>query len=312
MRSIAGLLGKTIVDGGADNKPIKKLVPHLNAAFAKPATDERLIFIDLNTGDGLVGDPEAPRWKDAAIQRLEEYERKELPPGSSAYLFVTNIAYHRQLDRAPICAVLPFGVGLDFQKPGTFRLADAYRHKQRHRDAYDILASFEQDTSYPETFDGSMPSEAFGGAARVLIGETYLFEGVGGPQGTVGTVTAATVNEETGEEFIAITDQAGTTSQIVTRRMSPGELADYKRHRDAFHGRVTNSGKKRLETPFELFEWLMEVNKTVTRATVLAHLAGHPQLAELEQLSDEDLRIAYVERLVANTVARFPPAKPEE
>jgi hypothetical protein len=162
--------------------------------------------------------------------------------------------------------------------------------------------------SYPVTFDGSMPSETFDGAKRVLIGETYLFEGVGGPQGTVGTVTAASVNEDSGEEHIAIIDQAGETSQIIARSMSPSELADYKRHRDAYHGRVTNSQKKQLESPFELFEWLMETHRTMPRSTLLTHLAGHPRLAELEQLADEDLRMAYVEGLVDSMVARFRPS----
>jgi len=49
MRYVAGLLGKTPQYGGSDGKPLPRLVPHLIAALAKPATDERLIFIDLNT-----------------------------------------------------------------------------------------------------------------------------------------------------------------------------------------------------------------------------------------------------------------------
>jgi hypothetical protein len=48
MRSVNGLLGRTAADGGADKDALGRLIPHLNGALAKPAKDERLIFIDLN------------------------------------------------------------------------------------------------------------------------------------------------------------------------------------------------------------------------------------------------------------------------
>jgi hypothetical protein len=48
MRSVAGMLGKTTGDGGADNDPFARLINHLNGALKKPALDQRLIFIDLN------------------------------------------------------------------------------------------------------------------------------------------------------------------------------------------------------------------------------------------------------------------------
>ncbi|MFZ0853221.1 MAG: SEC-C domain-containing protein, partial [Hyphomicrobiaceae bacterium] len=48
MRSVNGLLGRTTADGGADGDALGRLIPHLNNALAKPAKDERLIFIDVN------------------------------------------------------------------------------------------------------------------------------------------------------------------------------------------------------------------------------------------------------------------------
>jgi hypothetical protein len=61
MRSVAGLLGKTSADGGADDKPLARLIPHLNDALAKPAADDRLIFIDVNTSTKVIG--EKPDWR---------------------------------------------------------------------------------------------------------------------------------------------------------------------------------------------------------------------------------------------------------
>jgi hypothetical protein len=63
MRAVAGVLGKTHRDGGDDLKPLARLIPHLNAAMAKPAADERLIFIDLNSQPEFDAGDE-PTWHD--------------------------------------------------------------------------------------------------------------------------------------------------------------------------------------------------------------------------------------------------------
>jgi hypothetical protein len=58
MRSVVGLLGKTERDGTKSMKATSQLVKHLNAAFEKPAGDERLIFIDVNTEPEIGAVPE--------------------------------------------------------------------------------------------------------------------------------------------------------------------------------------------------------------------------------------------------------------
>src|SRR5262245_19436311 len=66
--------------------------------------------------------------------------------------------------------VFPFGLGMsDFNRPGMIRLSDAYRNKQKHIDAFEIGQAFLQYTNLPSTFDGSLPSEAFGGASNRVI-----------------------------------------------------------------------------------------------------------------------------------------------
>jgi hypothetical protein len=91
MRSFAGLLGKTRQDGGSDGKPLSRLIPHLNAALAKPAADERLIFIDLNAEPQM--DDSKPAWIEQAATRLEHYEARELAAGVTAYLMVTTCLF---------------------------------------------------------------------------------------------------------------------------------------------------------------------------------------------------------------------------
>lgn len=297
MRSVSGLLGRTVADGGSDGKPIARLIPHLNGALKKPAKDNRLIFIDLNTPPVITSDGK-PDWAQLAIARLEQYEREELKAGVTAYVFVTNFVFHRQLDAPPGVAALPFGLGMpDFNRPAMMRLGDAYRQKQKHIDAHAIANSFTAYLRFPDTFDGRLPSEAFGKpSSRVVIGETYFFPDVG-EEGVTGTVTAATALESKKEVAIAIVD-GNNRSLILRQPMSDAALAEYRQYGDAYFGR-SSAGPARPKDEFELFEWFMEAEKNKPRDKILKWFSSARDLAALENLSDEDLRIAYCEALVA-------------
>jgi SEC-C motif len=237
MRAVAGLLGRTSADGTTNTNPISSLVPQLNDALAKPAADERLIFIDLNTDAALAPDGR-PAWAERALERLDRYEARELAPGEKAYLFVTNLPFHRMLREPPALAAIPLGLGMpDFNRPGYYRLSEVWRRKQRHIDAHNVGDTLTRYLQLPSTFDGGLPSESFGGpASRVRIGETYFFNNVI-EGGLIGTVTAASVNEAGKEALIGITGQDGM-SRICRCPMSEDQLADYRAHHDAYFGRV--------------------------------------------------------------------------
>jgi hypothetical protein len=300
MRSVNGLLGRTAADGGPDAKPLSRLIPHLNGALKKPAKDDRLIFIDVNATP-VIGADGKPEWLEPAMARLERYEREELDPALSAYVFVTNMAFHRQLDAAPSIAACPFGLGMpEFNRPELIRISEAYRRKQKHIDAHDIGKSIERYLFFPTTFDGKLPSETFGQKPRIRIGQTYFFSNVG-ENGVVGTVTAATVAEGRKEAIIAITDSDGQ-SQLLSEPMSDEELAEYALFRDAYFGRVV-PGPTETNNEFELFEWFMATSKSTPRASLIARLSPPCDAAELEKLSDEDLLITYCEAMVASVVA---------
>jgi hypothetical protein len=297
MGSVAGVLGKTQRDGGGGRKTLGRLIPHLNNALTKPAADERLIFIDLNVEPRFDRDNK-PTWGDAAVRRIERYEANELPEGASAYLFVTNIGFHRNLDSAPTPAMLPFGLGItDFNRPGYMRLSEIYRQKRKHIDAHHIGESFLNYTKFPTTFDGSLPSEAFGAASsRVKIGESYLFQNVGGVD-MVGTVTYATVQESEKKAAIAVTFTDGT-SRILMQPMTDAEFGDYKAHPDAYFGKILPVSKK-AENQYDLFEFFVEANKGLSRATLLQRLGRPADFDPNGAVSDEDLLAEYCEALVA-------------
>ena len=189
---MAGILGKTAKNGTTNKDPTCMLSKHLNNAFQKPASDERLIFIDVNTGfeNGTV-----PVWIERAGKKLDMKE-KNLKSEQTAYVFVTNTGYHWNLDsekRGNV--ILAHGLGIqDFAKSGYFRSSELYRRKQRHIDAYEIMEAFRDYPKLPETFDGSLPSETLNDNPQHLkIGETYFFEDIG-ENGLIATVTQISVN----------------------------------------------------------------------------------------------------------------------
>jgi hypothetical protein len=304
MRGVAGLLGRTNQDGTFDKNPLSSMIPQLNAAFKKPAIDDRLIFIDLNTEVGTLkaGKPE---WGEPAIRRLERYEQKELPSGESAYVFVTNMPFHRMLNDTisnnPLatCA-LPFGVGIpdDFNRSGPVRVIEAYRRKQKHIDIYDICVAFQRYLLLPSTFDGSLPSEAFhGDQSRVIIGERYFFDSVDS-EGLIATVTTATIVEAEKRMYVG-TD----TGQILTFPVSDEAIADYKENPEAYFGRLDEANaNNRFNTIFELFEWLMKAYKGLSRATLLERL---PDVPDRQKMTDDDLLALYCEGMAASFNQKF-------
>jgi len=292
MRAVVGMLGKTPRNGTTKKDPTCMLSKHINNAFQKPATDERLIFVDVNTR--CEGKDNVPAWIERAGEKLDMKERN-LKPGQAAYVFVTNIGFHWALDsERKGNAILAHGLGIpDFAKRGHFRLSELYRRKQRHIDAYEIMEAFRDYPKLPETFDGSLPSETFSDNPQHLkIGETYFFEDIG-ENGLVATVTSATVNET--KKLIYIGTDKG---QILTRPISDDELTDYKNHPDAFFGVIHRQGKKANDA-FELYEHLVEIHMSYPKSHILEQIDKWDDAGELKKLCHEDLVLEYCERLVA-------------
>ena len=292
MRAVTGILGKTAIDGTTRKDPTCMLSKHLNNAFQKPASDERLIFIDVNAN---FENDTVPTWIERAGKKLDMKE-KSLSPKQTAYVFVTNIGFHWDLDSEKRgCAILAYGLGIpDFAKSGHFLLSELYRRKQRHIDAYDIMEAYKGYPKLPDTFDGSLPSEAFNDNPQYLkIGETYFFEGVD-DKGLVATVTSATVSET--EKVVYISTDNG---YLLTRPISDEEFTDYKNHPDAFFGTIHKRGIKN-DDPYEFFEHIVDIHMSYHRNNMLKLIEKWEDADELKKLSHEDLVLEYCERMVAH------------
>jgi hypothetical protein len=251
MRGVAGELGRPSADGGSPNKPLSTMVKQLNAALAKPAADERMIFIDLNAEmSPNASEENRPAFFVAASRRLEEYERKDLPDGQRAYVFITNASYHKDLEAPAQLGALPFGLGIPtFNRAGFHRLSGYHRMQREHADAHSVASGFERLLQFPTTFDGSMPASTFAGERPpIKIGETYNFEGAG-PNGedVIGTVAHALVNEDDKTVTVAVDCRDGR-SVLLKEPMSDAQLADYRSFPEAYFGEIVHVPKG-IKTP---------------------------------------------------------------
>ena len=293
MRGVKGVLGKTKFDGTNNSDPTCKLSEHVSKALKKPASDQRLIFVDINA-DSQTGTTK-PAWVDNATKRLDARE-KDLEPGQNAYVFVTNMSFHLalQIQKGNAgCAIMGYGLGIpDFCKPGYYRVSDIYRSKQKHIDAYDIAEALQKYPQLPATFDGGLPSSLKGKSyERIIIGETYAYKGKN-DEDIVGTVTTATVDEKEKVAWFGT-----STGHILTRKMSDDEFEDYISHPDGFWGTIREAPPKKLNSRYELFEWFLNSFKNTPKAQLLEAMKGSPDFSSLQQMDQADLAIERAERL---------------
>ena len=246
-------------------------------------------------------DESKPAWVERAGARLDMRE-KDLVSGQSAYVFITNMPFHRVLDSEKLGhTVMAHGLGIsEFAKSGYYSFAELYKRKQKHIDAHDIMESIRAYPQIPTTFDGSLPSEAFTEKSqRVLIGETYFFNVIG-EDGVVGRVTTANVNESDKTILFAITTDDGK-NQILTKPMSDYEFNDYKNHPEAYFG-ICQQPSRKAETPYDLFEFFVDSYRNTPKKRMLELFKDAPDIDSLREMEHMDLVLECCERWVASAL----------
>ena len=300
MRGVAGELGRTTADGGASSKPLSTLIKQLNRALAKPADNERMIFLDLNAEMPTnISQDSPPALMEDVNRRLAKYETKELQDGKRAYLFVTNLNFHKKPGELAQGLAWLVGLGIpDFARPGLIRLSDFYMQGQKHADALLVAEELARILNWPTTFDGSLPSNLVGGEPPpILIGESYCFEGAGrNGKDIVGTVINATMLEEVKSVLVEV--RCADDSHCVFKLpVSETQVADYQAHPDAYFGEIVRP-QKEVKTPLEFFEVLMHSFADMSREELLGYLGGHVNGAEA--MHTDHLRAIFCEGLVVS------------
>ena len=298
MRSVAGVMGKTILDSTKSNDPTSQLTKHLREALKKPAPDKRIIFIDLNAT--VQNGAEVPIWLDQAVRRLESRER-DLSPNQEAYVFVTNMAFHWSLNSPTSGSeALAHGLGIpDFGKPGKIRLSDWYKQKQKHIDAHCVLDALRTYPQIPDTLTGQPASDVYAASSsdRIKVGETYFFEDVG-DDGLVGKLGSVAVLENEKKAYLSFNSNDGQ-GVILTRELSDIELADYRKYGDAYFGETKNRHHK-CKDIFELYEFLIGSYKKTPKERLLELAKDHPEIESLRGLDQPELVLQVCEGWAAS------------
>ena len=106
-----------------------------------------------------------------------------------------------------------------------------------------------------------------------------------------------TVLESEKMAYISVTDQHGR-SCLLREPINDQQIIDYKAHPESYFGKLQYVGKG-VNTPYELFEFLMDSHKGLSRVALLDRLAGHIRNDLLAAMSEDDLLATYCEELVA-------------
>lgn len=284
MRGVVGVLGKNETNGTKRKDPTSSLSSHVKSAMEKPAEDDRLVFIDVNAPAerGVT-----PAWIKQAERKLDAMNR-DLAKGKSAYVFVTNMDFHWDAKgEKSNNIIMVCGLGInDFIEKGYFSFSEIYRRKKKHIDVYEIVEAFKEYPAIPDTFDGSLPSVAFGEYDPIpQIGETYFFEILD----RAATVTSAFINEDEKMMYVGI-----STGSILTKPVSDSQLRDYKNHPDTFFGIFYKQGKS-FDDPYKFFEHMVQIHMSYSKENIIKQMINYPDQNMLNELSHEDLVLMFCE-----------------
>jgi hypothetical protein len=225
------------------------MTKHPNDALNKPADDDRIIFIDLNS------EPEEgnPRWIEKARRRLKAKEHN-LAIGQDAYVFITNIPFHWRVNeiKSPFI-VYPYGLGIaDFERGDAIRLSEWYRRREKHKDIYQIIEALKEYPAIPDTFDGKPISEMFAGTSnRIRVGQPFEFVDDAG-QTKIGTVSYTYVHEDSRALIFTVYVPGEELPAFQRVELSLAEFNDYKRYGYAYFSDLADHSAPK-EGPQELY-----------------------------------------------------------
>lgn len=237
-----------------------------------------------------------------AVSQIRGNETATRPDSSlypSAYVFVTNHAYHHDLAGT--------GSGMQVVADG-FRIPDfgpdvryqGYREilaaRERHAAMMALIESMRAHYEIPATFDGEMPGTLVAPSliAPLRIGQRYLVPDGSGAE-VPGRLTSATVLE-TERLAYGIYELEDGRRIIATNPLTAEEFEDYRRYPDTFFGAITPVAAK-ANTFVEKCDFLFKTYQHSTREKLLEFMANAIDIEYLRTLRQRDLAIIYCERM---------------
>jgi SEC-C motif len=292
-------------DGPVDDIKRLRVASKLNRALAKKADHTRVAMIEVNVPD-VIKDKEQgfEGWPKAALAQIRQAEQAPAPDGGekpSAYVIVTNHAFHNNLDAvdagtqalAAGCRIADFGPDVAFN-----RLKAVLESEERHQEMLALMDSMRDHYEIPSTFDGQNPELAFQPATevpRLKIGEWYAVPGPNGKE-VPGRLTQAIVDEQ--KRSVMGVYQTASDNFMVTCPLTDTEFAAWKRHPEAFFGEVCQT-TKHAENWLDLAKFFYETYKNTPREKLLEWMKDAQNYEYLKTLPREDLAIVYCEGIAA-------------
>jgi hypothetical protein len=286
-------------DGDVDDVKRLRVANKLNKALGKTADHTRVVLIEVNVPEMTTS---IEGWPDSAMQQIRDNEKANFPSGvnkPSAYVFVTNHAFHNNLATAD-AGVQFLATGFHIPDFGPDARHASYKGvleaRERHAEMFALMNSMRTHYEIPATFDGQMPELAFDGEGktpRLQFGRWYL-------------VPIGDGREMPGRLYDGIIDESQKMAlgcyQLVTGEhvmagcpISDAELAAYKRYPDTFFGEIRQPSR-RWNTLVELCDFFYETYKDTPREKALEWLAGATDYESLETMSQKDLAVTLCER----------------
>ena len=271
----------------------------LNKALGKKAEHTRVVMIEINLPDVVTS---FEGWPAAAMEQIRYNEKTDFPSGEkkpSAYVFVTNHAFHNNLGKLD-AGMQSLAAGFHIPDFGPDARHPSYKGvlevRARHSEMFAFMKSMQTHYEIPSTFDGEMPQLAFqnsSGMPRLQFGRWYLIPMPDGRE-VLGRLYDAIVNEGNKQVFGCY--QLATGEYVnATCPISDVELAAYRAYPDTFFGEIRQP-TRHAKTLVDWCDFFYETYKNTSRDKLLEWMAKAPDVERLRTLPQEDLAVVVCER----------------
>jgi hypothetical protein len=287
----------------------------LHAALRKEAFHERLVFIEMNTGQLMEGEG-ANGLVAKIVENLDSKEGKltiRAAPAPPAYVIITNNPYFYYPQSAIVRWAGVHGFKIpDIKVTSRFStVGDMINSRDRHREILDLMESIRDHSQIPSTFDGENPDFAFGEPVpRLIIGNKYFIPVEDGME-IPGLLRFAHVIEEKKSAFCTFERPDGKIS-LVSFELSEQELAAYKNHPETFFGIYEPRSNRPMRDGIDLYDWFFKCYSATTKEQLLVNMSAYPDIEQLKHLNREDLIKTYCERMVAGFLQHQAAAQPRK
>lgn len=289
-------------DGPVDDIKRLRVGSKLNRALGKEARFTRVVMIEVNVPDVLTEDTKFEGWPRAALAQIREAEKAPPPDGSdkpSAYVIVTNHAFHNNLEAvgagvqaiAAGCRIPDFGPDVPFN-----RLQAVLESEEKHVEMFALVDSMRAHFDIPVTFDGEIPELAFNPDKEyppLIFGEWYLVPGPDGVEVEARLYEASVLENE--KLVYGVYQSRDGKHFMASTPMTDNELAAWKRHPETFFGEVRHIGGH-VDNWLELAKFLYQTYQHTPREKLLDWMKEAPDIAELSKLPQAELAIVFCER----------------